>query len=226
MKHLRYTRAFTLIELLVVISIIGLLMAIVLPALSSAVKSAKSTVCMSNLRSVFQASVAYATDQDTFPPLNNDVNEGSWQYNYLLYDGTDYDSTWGPLVKPSSGLLADTQVFYCPLQTNDFHLYNSGTNPWPVVPGNDTRAGYGRRYGLSGESFDEEVKTIAFAADVFHFADVVRESHGDGVNAAYTDGHVTYVKERILLFNGLSKPFSPIDNPTVKDIWKRMDKVQ
>lgn len=45
-------RAFTLIELLVVVAIIGLLVAIMVPALSQARGSARRTVCASQLRQV------------------------------------------------------------------------------------------------------------------------------------------------------------------------------
>ena len=57
-------RAFTLIELLVVVSIIALLIAILLPALSKARESAKTVVCQSNIRSIGQAEHAYAPDHD------------------------------------------------------------------------------------------------------------------------------------------------------------------
>ena len=43
-------RAFTLIELLVVIAIVTMLVAILLPSLSSARNAAKSGVCLSNLK--------------------------------------------------------------------------------------------------------------------------------------------------------------------------------
>ncbi|MBU4377433.1 MAG: prepilin-type N-terminal cleavage/methylation domain-containing protein [Candidatus Omnitrophica bacterium] len=45
--------AFTLIELLVVLAIIGLLIAILLPAIRGAADSAKTAACMNNLRQIY-----------------------------------------------------------------------------------------------------------------------------------------------------------------------------
>jgi prepilin-type N-terminal cleavage/methylation domain-containing protein len=60
----RTVLAFTLIELLVVISVISLLMAILLPALSKAREQGRIALCMANLHSIGQGIFLYAHDND------------------------------------------------------------------------------------------------------------------------------------------------------------------
>ena len=60
----RKTHGFTLLELLVVVSIIALLIAILLPALSMVRRRAKGIGCMSNVRQIQTAFAAYLVDYD------------------------------------------------------------------------------------------------------------------------------------------------------------------
>jgi prepilin-type N-terminal cleavage/methylation domain-containing protein/prepilin-type processing-associated H-X9-DG protein len=59
---------FTLIELLVVISIIGVLVALTMPALSSARESARRALCLQNLKQIGVAMHAYHEQSRIFPP--------------------------------------------------------------------------------------------------------------------------------------------------------------
>ena len=63
-------KAFTLIELLVVIAIIALLLAIVMPSLSMAKEHAKRLICATHLKSIGQAIVLYADQENDELPMN------------------------------------------------------------------------------------------------------------------------------------------------------------
>ena len=83
----RSARGFTLVELLVVIAIIGILVALLLPAVQSAREAARRTQCVNNLRQIGLAALNYESAQRRFPPgylagddfLNNPDDLGTTQ---------------------------------------------------------------------------------------------------------------------------------------------------
>jgi prepilin-type N-terminal cleavage/methylation domain-containing protein/prepilin-type processing-associated H-X9-DG protein len=62
-------RGFTLVELLVVIAIIGLLVALLLPAVQGARESARMTACRNKLKNLALGIVGYNNQFQAFPPL-------------------------------------------------------------------------------------------------------------------------------------------------------------
>jgi prepilin-type N-terminal cleavage/methylation domain-containing protein/prepilin-type processing-associated H-X9-DG protein len=81
----RSTASFTLIELLVVVAIIAVLVAILLPALGRARENARALVCLSQLRQIGSAMVAYSSEfQGMFPPSVVPLN--NFTYDKILHD--------------------------------------------------------------------------------------------------------------------------------------------
>jgi prepilin-type N-terminal cleavage/methylation domain-containing protein len=89
--------AFTLIELLTVVAIIGILAAILIPALGGVRERARETVKRSAYRQFFIANNMYATDNKGMTCLVADYRGGDqMQWHYLLspYIAKEYQDKW------------------------------------------------------------------------------------------------------------------------------------
>ena len=119
-------RAFTLIELLVVISIIAILIATLLPALSGARGSAQTVQCASNEKQIGAALFIYTEEnKNLLPPM------------IILAEGV---TNWGESGPYWQDLLADTLAgeetafgrsasVYCPSVSKSHPIADYGNNP-------------------------------------------------------------------------------------------------
>jgi prepilin-type N-terminal cleavage/methylation domain-containing protein/prepilin-type processing-associated H-X9-DG protein len=94
-------RGFTLVELLVVIAIIGVLVALLLPAIQAARESARRTQCANHLKQIGIGMHGYLVDHQTFPP------------GYVSSVQPDHDDggpgwAWGPALMP---YIEETQLY-------------------------------------------------------------------------------------------------------------------
>jgi prepilin-type N-terminal cleavage/methylation domain-containing protein/prepilin-type processing-associated H-X9-DG protein len=204
---IRRLRAFTLIELLVVIAIIGILIALLLPAVQKIREAAARLQCQNNLHQIGLALHNYHGAQGYFPPAfvgnpgttpkNNPAPAGwgwgTWILPYIeqgpLYDQLNptVNGIPGPLTDPATtplGLLCQTRIktYICPSDlaplTNDQRGFHAYSS----------YAAVGGSAGTSGNSLNQN--GVMYQASKIRITDIP-----DGTSNTVVVGERAYGKQ-------------------------------
>lgn len=190
-------QGFTLIELMIVVTIIAILIAILLPALTQARLQAQRVTCISNIRQVTQALIAYAADHDGMF-LDLDAPDGQ--------QGIASASNSAAVIPALYLYIRNPRVFHCPADPRD-NSVSYGINDilggsWPtyfhplkrylqVTNSNST-------YAMI-EEFDlyPKVKSsgggfVVEAAPSDEWTDTPASPHGNGTCITFLDGHCEF----------------------------------
>ncbi len=134
-------RGFTLVELLVVIAIIGILIALLLPAVQAAREAARRSECTNNLKQVALAMHNYHDTYRSLPPAMWSCCWETWPVTLMpfieqasLYDEYDIEGKWDWNRIYSSPANIDVismwlDAYTCPSDTQDAKISAPGVGP-------------------------------------------------------------------------------------------------
>ncbi len=198
-------RGFTLIELLVVIAIIAILAAILFPVFARAREKARQSSCLSNIKQLGLASLAYAQDYDeTFP------------YYYHIPIAGYNDGVCRGGVSPLSALLAyvkNTQIFTCPsvsptpeysygdgVYQKSIYLYNWYVWLDPMYNKLSANVDHARVFMMT-EYRNYHTAFFGYPTDSWPARNCTF-AHNDGQNFVFLDGHAKWEPKANLLVVG------------------------
>lgn len=119
------TNGFTLIEVLVVISVIALLAAILLPALSKASERARAIFCLNNTKQLTLAWQLYSDEHESWLPYNLGMSGSSfrtnlnWVNNVMTWNLSPDNTNLATITEASLGpyISGVTGIYRCPSDT-------------------------------------------------------------------------------------------------------------
>jgi prepilin-type N-terminal cleavage/methylation domain-containing protein len=172
MKRARVSVAFTLVEMLVVIAVIGILAAILLPALGRAKESARATACLNNLRQVGTALQLYVQDNNNRLPV---------MYDAMV--STNAPSTNAATIDiVLTNYLGSPKILRCRSDDKDLFEQTGSSYAWnSLLNGQD--ADHLQVFGIQ---FDPHNIPVVFDKEAFHKA----RGPARGVNYLYADGRI------------------------------------
>ncbi len=97
----RVRPAFTLVELLVVITIIGMLMALLMPVISAAREAGRRTQCINNQKELGVAMLQYEGSRKSFPGWRNTVGAQKVSWVTMLLPNLDRSDLWLKIKDPN-----------------------------------------------------------------------------------------------------------------------------
>lgn len=186
MPALKNSPAFTLIELLVVIAIIGILAAILLPALSAAKRKASQATCINNLKQLGTGMKIYVDDNNnTYPGIASRMygyHPEDWIYwrtNTALYPPFEKS----PVLTAVPGMQKPS--LRCPLDDNDNDRINHFAYP-------DSYGPYFFSYSMTGYGLDNDDNNVGMTT-------VIDSSGGTPVAHPFKEGSVKNPASKIML---------------------------